>query len=82
MSEIEWICCGYGEKNSKEVSVGGAQSKATGTGNKGAALGWSLAAITQLGGVTLSRMADSHKVASPYAFQYYVHKGSSLILCL
>ena len=38
------------EKNSKEVSVGGAQSKATGTGNKGAVLGWSLAAITQLGG--------------------------------
>lgn len=30
--------------------MGEAQSKATGTGNKGAALGWSLAAITQLGG--------------------------------
>ena len=50
MSEIEWICCSYGEKNSKEVSVGGAQSQVTGTGNKAAVLGWSLAATPQLRG--------------------------------
>lgn len=54
MSEIEWICCGYEKKNSKEVSVGGVQSKATGTGNKGAVLGWNLTATTQRGGESFS----------------------------